>query len=186
MHLYIQILWHKSGDAASPSAPPLPTALLLFYWYLCCSAGHSEAGWLRWGEHHTHTHWFWQARVWERIFWYVPPGYTFPTGWPANTSSAARQLRREPFMVKKKKKRLSSLNKNASCTICMFYTLTCFTKRYVSKVIVQDLQSRHVWHFFCNCWLSADQGDGITKKTFNAAKRNEIASFRSEFFTPKK
>lgn len=85
-----------------------------------------------------------------------------------------------------KKKNLSSLNKNPSCTICMFYTLTCLTKRFVSKVIVQDLQSRHVWHFFCNCWLSADQGDGITKKTFNAAKRNEIASFRSEFFTPEK
>ncbi|KAF7212109.1 transcript variant X2 [Nothobranchius furzeri] len=52
---------------------------------------------------------------------------------------------------------------------------------YVNKVIVQDLQSRNVWHFFCNCWLSSDQGDGMTKKTFNAAKNNEIASFMNIF-----
>ncbi|XP_028999726.1 polycystic kidney disease protein 1-like 2 [Betta splendens] len=52
---------------------------------------------------------------------------------------------------------------------------------YVNKVIVQDLQTRHAWHFFCNCWLSADRGDNMTKKTFNAAKSNEIASFRNIF-----
>lgn len=67
--------------------------------------------------------------------------------------------------------------------IFFFYKLTFPTKRYISKIVVQDLQSRNVWHFFCNCWLSADRGDGTTKKTFNAAKTNEIASFRSEFFT---
>ncbi|KAM7014913.1 polycystin-1-like protein 2 [Tautogolabrus adspersus] len=52
---------------------------------------------------------------------------------------------------------------------------------YVNKVTIQDLQTRHVWHFFCCCWLSADRGDGMTKKTFNAAKSNEIASFRNIF-----
>ncbi|XP_032415639.1 polycystic kidney disease protein 1-like 2 [Xiphophorus hellerii] len=52
---------------------------------------------------------------------------------------------------------------------------------YVSKVTIQDLQSKNVWHFFCNCWLSSDQGDGMTKKTFNSAKSNEIASFRNIF-----
>ncbi|XP_035484837.2 polycystic kidney disease protein 1-like 2 [Scophthalmus maximus] len=52
---------------------------------------------------------------------------------------------------------------------------------YISKVTIQDLQTRHVWHFFCDCWLSADRGDGMTKKTFNAAKSNEIASFRNIF-----
>ncbi|KAK5617940.1 hypothetical protein CRENBAI_024468 [Crenichthys baileyi] len=52
---------------------------------------------------------------------------------------------------------------------------------YVSKVTIQDLQTKNVWHFFCNCWLSSDQGDGMTKKTFNAAKSNEIASFRNIF-----
>lgn len=53
-------------------------------------------------------------------------------------------------------------------------------KRYINKVTIQDLQTRQVWHFFCDCWMSADRGDGMTKKTFNAAKNNEIASFRSE------
>lgn len=59
--------------------------------------------------------------------------------------------------------------------------------RYINKVTVQDLQTRQVWQFLCNCWLSADRGDGMTKKTFNAAKNNEIASFRSEceqFYEP--
>ncbi len=53
-------------------------------------------------------------------------------------------------------------------------------KRYINKVTVQDLQTRQMWHFLCDCWLSTDRGDGMTKKTFNAAKNNEIASFRSE------
>ncbi|XP_074522616.1 polycystin-1-like protein 2 [Halichoeres trimaculatus] len=52
---------------------------------------------------------------------------------------------------------------------------------YINKVTVQDLQTRHVWHFLCGCWLSADRGDGMTKKTFSAAKSNEIASFRNIF-----
>lgn len=51
-------------------------------------------------------------------------------------------------------------------------------KRYVSKVTIQDLQTRQVYHFFCDCWMSADHGDGMIKKTFNAAKSNEVASFR--------
>lgn len=54
---------------------------------------------------------------------------------------------------------------------------------YINKVTVQDLQTRQVWQFFCGCWLSADSGDGMTKKTFNAAKNNEIASFRNIFQT---
>ncbi|XP_042266749.1 polycystic kidney disease protein 1-like 2 [Thunnus maccoyii] len=52
---------------------------------------------------------------------------------------------------------------------------------YINKVTIQDLQTRHVFHFLCQCWLSADRGDGMTKKTFNAAKNNEIASFRNIF-----
>ncbi|XP_034437184.1 polycystic kidney disease protein 1-like 2 [Hippoglossus hippoglossus] len=52
---------------------------------------------------------------------------------------------------------------------------------YINRVIIIDLQTRHVGHFFCDCWLSADRGDGMTKKTFNAAKSNEIASFRNIF-----
>ncbi|KAF3686523.1 Polycystic kidney disease protein 1-like 2 PC1-like 2 protein Polycystin-1L2 Precursor [Channa argus] len=54
---------------------------------------------------------------------------------------------------------------------------------YINKIVIQDLQTRHVWHFFCNCWLSADCDDGMTKKTFNVAKNNEIASFRNIFQT---
>ncbi|XP_030016916.1 polycystic kidney disease protein 1-like 2 [Sphaeramia orbicularis] len=52
---------------------------------------------------------------------------------------------------------------------------------YINKVTIQDLQTRYVFHFFCDCWLSADRGDGMMKKTFNAAKNNEIASFRNIF-----
>lgn len=55
-------------------------------------------------------------------------------------------------------------------------------ERYINKVTVQDLQTRHVFHFFCDCWMSSDHGDRMTKKTFNAAKTNEIACFRSEMF----
>ncbi|KAK1891842.1 Polycystic kidney disease protein 1-like 2 [Dissostichus eleginoides] len=54
---------------------------------------------------------------------------------------------------------------------------------YINKVTVQDLQTRQVFHFFCNCWLSVDHGDNMTKKTFNAAKNNEVASFRNIFQT---
>ncbi|KAK9542862.1 hypothetical protein VZT92_000688 [Zoarces viviparus] len=52
---------------------------------------------------------------------------------------------------------------------------------YIKKVTVQDLQTRHMFHFFCDCWLSPDHGDNMIKKTFNAAKTNEIASFRNIF-----
>ncbi|XP_034384503.1 polycystic kidney disease protein 1-like 2 [Cyclopterus lumpus] len=52
---------------------------------------------------------------------------------------------------------------------------------YINKVTIQDLQTRHVFHFFCDCWLSTDRGDSMTKKTLNAAKNNEIASFRNIF-----
>nr|XP_040021045.1 polycystic kidney disease protein 1-like 2 [Gasterosteus aculeatus aculeatus] len=52
---------------------------------------------------------------------------------------------------------------------------------YVNKVTIQDLQTQQVFHFFCECWLSSDHGDSMTKKTFNAAKSNEITSFRNIF-----
>ncbi|KAG7235194.1 hypothetical protein INR49_003105, partial [Caranx melampygus] len=52
---------------------------------------------------------------------------------------------------------------------------------YINKMTVQDLQTRQVVQFFCGCWLSSNHGDGMTKKTFNAAKNNEIASFRNIF-----
>ncbi|XP_062417998.1 polycystin-1-like protein 2 [Pungitius pungitius] len=52
---------------------------------------------------------------------------------------------------------------------------------YINKVTIQDLQTHHVFHFFCECWLSSDHGDNMTKKTFNAAKNNEVTSFRNIF-----
>ncbi|KAF7654897.1 hypothetical protein LDENG_00063320 [Lucifuga dentata] len=54
---------------------------------------------------------------------------------------------------------------------------------YINKVTIQDLQTRQVWHFLCDCWLSTDHGDGMTKRTFSAARSNEIASFRNIFQT---
>lgn len=76
--------------------------------------------------------------------------------------------------------------KNAStCSACIVSS-TSLVNRYINKVTVQDLQTRQVWQFLCGCWLSADRGDGMTKKTFNAAKNNEIASFRlgcDQFFS---
>ncbi|KAJ3594292.1 hypothetical protein NHX12_006623 [Muraenolepis orangiensis] len=52
---------------------------------------------------------------------------------------------------------------------------------YINKVMVQDMQTRQMFQFLCSCWLSSDRGDGSTKKVFNAAKNNEIASFRNIF-----
>ncbi|XP_062327815.1 polycystin-1-like protein 2 [Osmerus eperlanus] len=52
---------------------------------------------------------------------------------------------------------------------------------YVDKVTVQDLQTRKVCHFLCSSWLSAEKGEGLTKKTFTPAKSNEITSFRNIF-----
>ncbi|XP_045546309.1 polycystic kidney disease protein 1-like 2 [Salmo salar] len=55
--------------------------------------------------------------------------------------------------------------------------------RYLNKVTIQDLQRQKVWHFLSSSWLSSDRGEGLTKKTLNAAKKNEIRSFRNIFQT---
>ncbi|XP_051919019.1 polycystic kidney disease protein 1-like 2 isoform X1 [Hippocampus zosterae] len=52
---------------------------------------------------------------------------------------------------------------------------------YINKVTIQDLQTQHVWHFFCDCWISSNHGDGMAKKIFNAAKSNEVSCFRNIF-----
>ncbi|XP_035389041.1 polycystic kidney disease protein 1-like 2 [Electrophorus electricus] len=51
---------------------------------------------------------------------------------------------------------------------------------YLNKVTVQDLQSRNVWHFLCSTWLTST-GDSTCARTFNPAKKNEIASFGNIF-----
>ncbi|XP_072321678.1 polycystin-1-like protein 2 [Eucyclogobius newberryi] len=52
---------------------------------------------------------------------------------------------------------------------------------YINRVVIQDFQTKTVFQFFCDCWLSTDKGEGTIKKTFNIAKNNEIASFRNIF-----
>ncbi|XP_034143212.1 polycystic kidney disease protein 1-like 2 [Esox lucius] len=52
---------------------------------------------------------------------------------------------------------------------------------YLNKVTIQDLQTHKVWHFLSSSWLSSDRGEGLTRKTLNAAKNNEIRSFRNIF-----
>ncbi|XP_068506546.1 polycystin-1-like protein 2 isoform X2 [Syngnathus scovelli] len=52
---------------------------------------------------------------------------------------------------------------------------------YINKMTIRDLQTQHVWHFFCDCWISGDHGDGLTEKIFNAAKNNEVSCFRNIF-----
>lgn len=54
---------------------------------------------------------------------------------------------------------------------------------YVNKVVIQDLQTHQVWHFLCSSWLSSEKGEGMIKKAFNAAQKNEIDSFRNIFQT---
>ena len=67
-----------------------------------------------------------------------------------------------------------------ACEYLCVCVCVCACVRYINKVMVQDMQTHQVCQFLCDCWLSADRGDGTTKKVFNAAKNNEIASFRLE------
>lgn len=82
-----------------------------------------------------------------------------------------------PFCCQMKEKK--NRQENTSTCSARIVSSTSLVNRYINKVTVQDLHTRQVWQFLCGCWLSADRGDGMTKKTFNAAKNNEIASFRS-------
>ncbi|XP_051565107.1 polycystic kidney disease protein 1-like 2 [Myxocyprinus asiaticus] len=50
---------------------------------------------------------------------------------------------------------------------------------YLDKVTVQNLQTQEVTHFLCRTWLRGE----MCKRTFNAAKSNEIASFGNIFQT---
>ncbi|TRZ00915.1 hypothetical protein DNTS_007790 [Danionella cerebrum] len=47
---------------------------------------------------------------------------------------------------------------------------------YLDKVMLQDLQTQNVSHFLCSTWLRGE----MCKRTFNCAKKNEIASFGDE------
>lgn len=50
---------------------------------------------------------------------------------------------------------------------------------YLDKVMIQDLQTQDVSHFLCSTWLRGE----TCKRTFNSAKKNEIASFGNIFQT---
>ncbi|KPP59482.1 hypothetical protein Z043_122595, partial [Scleropages formosus] len=52
---------------------------------------------------------------------------------------------------------------------------------YLSKMMIQDLQTRQQWHFLCSTWLSSVKGDGMTKRTFHVAPKSQITSFGNIF-----
>ncbi|XP_063044771.1 polycystin-1-like protein 2 [Engraulis encrasicolus] len=54
---------------------------------------------------------------------------------------------------------------------------------YLNKVTIQDQQTRKVWHFLCSSWLSSNKGEGLIKRTFTPAKKNELTSFSNIFQT---
>lgn len=50
--------------------------------------------------------------------------------------------------------------------------------RYVSKVMVQDLETGQLWHFLCNSWLAIDIGDCTLDKVFPIASENDLKGFQ--------
>lgn len=56
-------------------------------------------------------------------------------------------------------------------------------RRYVNKVMVQDLESGQKWHFLCNSWLAVDVGECTLDKVFPVATEEDLKRFRSEQLT---
>ncbi|XP_046713583.1 polycystic kidney disease protein 1-like 2 [Silurus meridionalis] len=54
---------------------------------------------------------------------------------------------------------------------------------YVSKVMVQDLETGQIWHFLCNSWLAIDIGDCTLDKVFPVASEKDLKGFHNVFFT---
>ncbi|KAL4613536.1 polycystic kidney disease protein 1-like 2 [Arapaima gigas] len=54
---------------------------------------------------------------------------------------------------------------------------------YVSKVMVQDLETGHKWHFLCNSWLAIDIGECVLDQVFPVATEEELKGFSNLFFT---
>lgn len=50
--------------------------------------------------------------------------------------------------------------------------------RYVSKVVVQDLETGQKWHFLCNSWLAVDMVEGTLDKVFPVATEMDLKRFR--------
>ncbi|KAM8893485.1 polycystin-1-like protein 2 [Spinachia spinachia] len=53
---------------------------------------------------------------------------------------------------------------------------------YVNKVMVQDLESGHKWHFLCNSWLAVDVGECSLDKVFPVATEMDLKRFSNLFF----
>lgn len=50
--------------------------------------------------------------------------------------------------------------------------------RYVSKVMVQDLETAQKWHFLCNSWLAVDMEECTLDKVFPVATEVDLKRFR--------
>ncbi|KAI4875931.1 hypothetical protein NFI96_034519 [Prochilodus magdalenae] len=52
---------------------------------------------------------------------------------------------------------------------------------YVSKVMVQDLQTGQKWHFLCHSWLAIDMGACTLDKVFPVATEKDLKGFSNLF-----
>ncbi|XP_035388719.1 polycystic kidney disease protein 1-like 2 [Electrophorus electricus] len=53
---------------------------------------------------------------------------------------------------------------------------------YISKVMVQDLETGQKWHFLCSSWLAIDIGECTLDKVFPAATEKDLKGFSNLFF----
>ncbi|XP_039867914.1 polycystic kidney disease protein 1-like 2 [Simochromis diagramma] len=53
---------------------------------------------------------------------------------------------------------------------------------YVSKVMVQDLETGQKWHFLCNSWLAVDMEECTLDKVFPVATEVDLKRFSNLFF----
>ncbi|KPP63740.1 hypothetical protein Z043_117975, partial [Scleropages formosus] len=54
---------------------------------------------------------------------------------------------------------------------------------YLSKVMVQDVETGQKWHFLCNSWLAVDMGECVLDKVFPVATEEDLKRFSNLFFT---
>ncbi|XP_070577646.1 polycystin-1-like protein 2 [Ptychodera flava] len=52
---------------------------------------------------------------------------------------------------------------------------------YLSKVVVQDLQTKDVTNFLCDKWLAVDRGDCQIQRTLTQATDKELTTFKHQF-----
>lgn len=118
----------------------------------------------------------WEDSVWERRRGHVPAHHTLFSWRPAEHQVVARQLWRTPCMVRIRGNSLYQLC--SSLYFCAQWIVSFVVCRYVSKVMVQDLQSGQKWHFLSNSWLAVDVGDCTLDKVFPVATEMDLKRFR--------